>query len=143
MAAKTKKNGAGAAAYKPKFLGKRVTGPVKKVDLVPWTQGEMLISLDCAEFTTVCPITGQPDFGGLLIEYVPGAHIIETKSLKLYLQGYRDRKGFNEQIVAAMLDDLFGQVKPKWMKITGMYNRRGGIGVTCECEREWEDTEPF
>ncbi|MBZ0272494.1 preQ(1) synthase [bacterium] len=126
---------ASRGAYKPKVLGKSVTGPLKRVDLVPWGAGEVLVRLDCREFTTICPVTGQPDFGRLEIEYVPGAHLIETKSLKLYLQGYRDRKGFNEEIVATLTEELFRQAKPKSLRVTGHYNARGGIAVTCVAER--------
>jgi 7-cyano-7-deazaguanine reductase len=135
MSTKTKRRAKNPESYEPKYLGKPATGPVAAVDLVPWTQGPILVSLDCAEFTTICPVTGQPDFGRLVIEYLPEKHIVETKSLKLYLQGYRDRKGFNEQIVASMADDLFAQMKPQWLKVTGYYNRRGGIAVSCTAER--------
>jgi 7-cyano-7-deazaguanine reductase len=122
------------ATYEPKFLGKPVSGPVEKVELIPWTDGDVTVSLDCAEFTTICPVTGQPDFGRIEIHYAPKAHLVETKSLKLYLQGYRERKGFNEHTVAALAKDLFRQIKPRWMKVTGAFNRRGGICVTCSAQ---------
>ncbi|MCZ7584158.1 MAG: preQ(1) synthase [Deltaproteobacteria bacterium] len=125
--------------YKPKYLGKSVAGPIDRVELIPWKKGDVEITLDCAEFTTICPVTGQPDFGTLEIRYVPRASIVETKSLKLYLQGFRNRKGFNEEIVAALADDLFAQFKPKSLDVTGRYNRRGGSvlrAALCGGERE-------
>ena len=122
-------------AYKPKYLGKPVKGPISDVELIPWEGGRILISLDCTEFTTICPVTQQPDFGRLEITYIPEKHLIETKSLKLFLQGFRDYKGFNEQVVDHLADKLFARVKPVWICVEGFYNRRGGIGVSCRCER--------
>ncbi len=121
--------------YVPKYLGKAVAGPIPEVELIPWSGEAISISLDCSEFTTLCPVTQQPDFGRMEISYIPDAHLIETKSLKLYLQGFRDYKGFNEQIVAHLAGKLFNRVKPKWMAVEAFYNRRGGIGVSCRCER--------
>jgi 7-cyano-7-deazaguanine reductase len=130
-----KKSGRATRSYKPKYLGRAVPGPINEIELIPWDQGEIIVALDCAEFTTICPVTGQPDFAALEIQYAPRAHLIETKSLKLYLQGFRDRKGFNEQIVAFLADDLYLQAGPKWLAVIGKYNRRGGISVTCRAQR--------
>jgi len=66
-------------------LGKPSNEPVDEVDLIDWVGEAILIRLDCSEFTCICPVTGQPDFGTLTIEYVPDKHLVETKSLKLYL----------------------------------------------------------
>ncbi len=121
--------------WKPKYLGKSVSGPISEVELIPWKDGPVLITLDCTEFTTLCPVTQQPDFGRLEITYIPREYLIETKSLKLFLQGFRDYKGFNEQVVAHLADVLFKRTQPAWLCVEGFYNRRGGIGVSCRCER--------
>lgn len=79
------------------------------------------------EFTSVCPRTGQPDFATIDIEYVADAACVELKSLKLYLQGYRDVGAFYEDVVNRILDDLVAACRPKWMKVTGRFRPRGGI----------------
>ena len=79
------------------------------------------------EFTSVCPRTGQPDFGAVEIEYVADAACIELKSLKLYLQGYRNEGVFYEDVVNRILDDCVAACRPKWMKVTGRFRPRGGI----------------
>jgi 7-cyano-7-deazaguanine reductase len=85
------------------------------------------IEITCPEFTAVCPKTGQPDFGTIVIHYVPGATCLELKSLKLYLGGYRDRGIFYEHVVNTILDDLAESCRPKKLKVTGQFNPRGGI----------------
>jgi 7-cyano-7-deazaguanine reductase len=80
-----------------------------------------------AEFTAVCPKTGQPDFATLVITYVPDALCVELKSLKLYLQGYRNRGIFYEQVVNVILDDLVAATRPRRMTVEGRFNVRGGI----------------
>ena len=93
------------------------------------------MTLHCSEFTSRCPITGQPDFGEITIVYVPAGCIVETKSLKLFLMRYRDRGVFNEQLVAEMADALFLQIKPKQLSVTGSFNSRGGISITVMASR--------
>src|ERR1700678_3941923 len=88
---------------------------------------EYEIEITCPEFTAVCPKTGQPDFGTIVIHYVPAALCLELKSLKLYLAGYRDRGIFYEHVVNTILDDLAGSCQPKNMKVIGQFNPRGGI----------------
>lgn len=79
------------------------------------------------EFTSVCPKTGQPDFGTIEIEYVADQLCIELKSLKLYLQGYRDVGVFYEDVVNRILDDLLAVLKPRRMTVTGRFTPRGGM----------------
>ena len=79
------------------------------------------------EFTSVCPRTGQPDFGRIEIEYVADAACIELKSLKLYLQSYRNEGIFYEDAVNRILDDLVAACRPRRMKVTGAFSTRGGI----------------
>jgi 7-cyano-7-deazaguanine reductase len=85
------------------------------------------IEITCPEFTAVCPKTGQPDFGTIVIDYVPRAECLELKSLKLYLFGFRDRGIFYEHVVNTILDDLTRSCEPKRMTVTGHFNARGGI----------------
>ena len=85
------------------------------------------IEITCPEFTAVCPKTGQPDFGTIIIQYVPAALCLELKSLKLYLFSYRDRGIFYEHAVNTMLDDLTKSCQPKMIKVIGQFNPRGGI----------------
>ncbi len=118
-----------------KHLGKTSREPVDEVDLIDWSGEAVVVRLDCAELTAVCPVTGQPDFGALAIEYVPEAHLAETKSVKLYLWRYRDRPAFNEVLVDTIASDLYRQIRPRWLRVVGTFNPRGGIRVTATAER--------
>jgi len=79
------------------------------------------------EFTSVCPVTGQPDFGAIEIEYVADKLCVELKSLKFYLQGYRNEGVFYEDLVNRILDDLAAALAPRRMKVTGRFTPRGGM----------------
>lgn len=116
-------------------LGKQSQQAVTKIETIPWEAGSATVSLECTEFTSLCPVTEQPDFGQMLIEYVPNRHLVETKSLKLYLWQFRDQAQFNEVLVASIADDLFEQLQPQRLSVTGTFNRRGGIGVTAKATR--------
>ncbi|MGE3166690.1 MAG: preQ(1) synthase [Planctomycetota bacterium] len=85
------------------------------------------VDFDCPEFTCVCPITGQPDFARIRIEYVPATACVEMKSLKLYLGSYRDEGHFHEAVTNRILDDLVAACAPRWMRVTAAFNVRGGI----------------
>lgn len=89
------------------------------------------------EFTSVCPRTGQPDFGTIEVEYVPDGLCIELKSLKFYLQSYRQRGIFYEDVVNVILDDLVSACRPRWMQVAGKFAARGGIHsiVTAEYKK--------
>ena len=93
----------------------------------PHPRRNYLIRHVAPEFTSVCPKTGQPDFGAIEIEYVAGRLCVELKSLKFYLQSYRNRGIFYEDVVNRILDDLAAALKPRWMKVTGSFTPRGGI----------------
>ena len=86
------------------------------------------------EFTSVCPKTGQPDFGTIVIEYVPDKLCIELKSLKLYLQSYRNEGVFYETVTNKILDDLIKVSKPRYMLVTAEFTTRGGISSIIEAE---------
>lgn len=90
------------------------------------------IKLDCQEFSSLCPVTGQPDYARIRIEYVPGELCIETKSLKFYLASYRNQTGFNEEIVNRIADDLIAVCQPRKLFVQGAFGSRGGIGLTVE-----------
>ncbi len=88
-----------------------------------------LVSLVCTEFTSICPITGQPDFGKFEIVYVPDKKIVESKSLKLYLFSFRDHGEFHEDATNRIFQDLWELIQPKFMRIIGDFNVRGGIAI--------------
>ena len=94
------------------------------------------ITIKCPEFTSVCPRTGQPDFGEIIIEYSPDKSCIELKSLKFYMQSYRNKGIFYEALTNDILDDLSGLCKPRWMKVTSRFTPRGGI--TTEVVAEYQ-----
>jgi 7-cyano-7-deazaguanine reductase len=85
------------------------------------------IEITCPEFTSLCPKTGQPDFGTITYTYIPGPVCVELKSLKLYLQRFRDQGAFYETVVNRLLDDFVHMVKPRYCKIVGAFTPRGGI----------------
>lgn len=85
------------------------------------------ITIRCPEFTSVCPKTGQPDFGEIVIEYCPDGLCIELKSLKFYMQSYRNKGIFYEALTNDILDYLAESCKPRWMKVTANFTPRGGI----------------
>lgn len=85
------------------------------------------IEIHCPEFTSVCPKTGQPDFGEIQITYTPGDRCIELKSLKLYIQAYRSQGIFYEHVVNKILDDLVASCAPTRCRVTGHFRPRGGI----------------
>lgn len=88
---------------------------------------EYSIEIVCPEFTSVCPKTGQPDFGTIVYEYTPDAVCVELKSLKLYLQGFRDKGIFYEAVTNQLLDDFVKAIQPKRVTITSKWTPRGGI----------------
>lgn len=92
------------------------------------------IKFDCPEFTAICPITGQPDFGVITIEYIPNRWCLESKSLKLYLFAFRNFGSFHEETVNRILDDLVKVCRPRQARITGRFNPRGGIAITVTAE---------
>jgi 7-cyano-7-deazaguanine reductase len=96
----------------------------------PYPKRDYEIFISQPEFTSVCPRTGHPDFGTLEIRYIPGPRCVELKSLKLYLQGYRNEGVFYERVVNMILDDLAEAVQPRKMELVGRFTPRGGISTT-------------
>jgi 7-cyano-7-deazaguanine reductase len=93
----------------------------------PKPERDYEISLDCPEFTCVCPRTGQPDFAAIRVRYVPDKLCVELKSFKLYLWSFRDEGAFHEAVINRILDDLVAAVRPRSMTVVGDFNVRGGI----------------
>ncbi len=100
----------------------------------PKPERDYVIRFDCPEFTSVCPKTGQPDFGTIRVEYIPDALCLELKAFKLYLWSYREEGIFYEAVTNQILDDLVAVCQPRWMKVTGDFNVRGGISTVVEVE---------
>lgn len=95
-----------------------------------YPERDYTIQIVCPEFTSVCPRTGQPDFGTLTITYVPDRKCVELKSLKFYLQRYRNEGIFYENVTNRILDDLVAVLQPRRMTLVGAFNPRGGITTT-------------
>ena len=87
------------------------------------------VTFTAPEFTTLCPKTGQPDFATLTIRYIPDRRLVESKSLKLYLFGFRNHGDFHEDVVNIIYDDLAALLKPKYMEVVGKFAARGGISI--------------
>jgi 7-cyano-7-deazaguanine reductase len=87
------------------------------------------IQLECPDFTSLCPVTNQPDFAEIFVQYIPGKRCIETKSLKLYLSSYRNVRSFNEEVINRILDDLVQACQPRRMKVEGRFAARGGLSL--------------
>ena len=90
---------------------------------------DYLIRFAVPEFTSLCPVTGQPDFAHLVIDYVPGARIVESKALKLFLGSFRNHAGFHEDVTVGIGVRLFDEMTPKWLRIGGYWYPRGGIPI--------------
>ena len=90
---------------------------------------EYLVTFDCPEFTSLCPKTGQPDFGKITIRYIPRLRMVESKSLKLYLFSFRNHGDFHEDCVNIIMKDLVKLMDPKYLEVKGIFNPRGGISI--------------
>ena len=92
-------------------------------------ENDYLVTLDCPEFTSLCPKTGQPDFGHIIISYIPRVRMVESKSLKLYLFSFRNHGDFHEDCVNIIMKDLIALMDPKYIEVRGLFNPRGGISI--------------
>ena len=97
------------------------------------------IRIASQEFTSLCPVTGQPDFAEILVEYIPDQRCVETKSLKLYLASYRNVPSFNEDVVNRILDDLVRVCQPRRMRVEGRFVSRGGLSLSVIAEHPSPD----
>ncbi len=92
-------------------------------------ENEYLVTFTCPEFTSLCPKTGQPDFGRIIINYIPGKEMVESKSLKLYLFSFRNHGDFHEDCVNIIMKDLVKLMNPKYLEVRGIFMPRGGISI--------------
>lgn len=90
---------------------------------------DYLVTLDCPEFTSLCPKTGQPDFGHIIINYIPDEKMVESKSLKLYLFSFRNHGDFHEDCINIILKDLIALMSPRYIEVLGLFTPRGGISI--------------
>jgi len=94
---------------------------------------DYFVKFNCPEFTSLCPITGQPDFATIYISYVPDKLMVESKSLKLYLFSYRNHGDFHEDCVNKIMKDLIALLNPKYIEVTGKFLPRGGLSIDPYC----------
>lgn len=88
-----------------------------------------VVEIECPEFTSMCPKTGQPDFAEITIKYIPDTHLVESKSLKLYLFSFRNKGEFHEDCINTIAHDLFNLMQPHWIEVRGDFYPRGGISI--------------
>ncbi len=108
----------------------------------PNPERDFTIRIDVPEFTCLCPKTGQPDFAVFKIEYIPERLCVELKSLKLYMWSFRDEGAFHEAVTNQILDDLVRATQPRFMRVTGKFNVRGGIYTDVIVEHRAEGWTP-
>jgi 7-cyano-7-deazaguanine reductase len=115
------------------ILGRETRAPIgaQQLDTVPWHHADTdaLVEFSTNELTAVCPITGQPDFYELKLSYRPGTHLLESKAMKLYLWGFRDRGIFGEDLAATLLKDLVAACDPAEMTVDLTQQVRGGLQI--------------
>jgi 7-cyano-7-deazaguanine reductase len=121
------------------------TGPTTQLETFPNpARGrDYLIHIDAPEFTCLCPLTGQPDFARLVLDYIPDRRCVELKSLKLYLWSFRDRGAFHEAVTNEILDSIAARLAPRFARLTAHWYVRGGITTTVVAEqrkRGWKPT---
>ncbi|MFT5139638.1 MAG: 7-cyano-7-deazaguanine reductase [Lysobacterales bacterium] len=126
---------------------KVTTQPSKELEVFPNPKPERdyTIRIRIPEFTCLCPKTGQPDFGSLLLEYIPEASCVELKSLKLYVWSFRNEGAFHEAVCNEILEDLVKATHPRFMRLTAAFNIRGGIDTTVIAEHRaagWQAPDP-
>jgi len=108
-----------------KFL-ERFLSPGALQEMNPY-DATLSLNITTNEFTSLCPMTGQPDFAEIIIDYIPEDWCVESKSLKLYFLGFRNRRDFHESCVTKIANDLIDLLQPRWIKVTGKFTPRGGI----------------
>ncbi|MDR3140665.1 MAG: preQ(1) synthase [Tannerellaceae bacterium] len=99
------------------------------------------VRFNCPEFTSLCPITGQPDFAAIRIDYIPAVKMVESKSLKLYLFSFRNHGAFHEDCVNIIMKDLIALMEPRYIEVTGIFTPRGGISIYPWCNYGRPDTK--
>jgi 7-cyano-7-deazaguanine reductase len=127
-------SGAGATAGLT-ILGQTVRAPVAHVECFPAPDGCTLVRFTTEEVASLCPVTGQPDLSRVVIEYEPAGACVESKSLKLYLWGFRDRQVFAEALAVAIADEIHASAAPRRVTVTVTQRPRGGITIETVAER--------
>ena len=122
--------------YDFKKLGKEMNRPSKELETFPTPANVTLVTFTSDELTSFCPVTGQPDFNTVTIEFQPDQLCLESKSLKLYLQAFRDQGVFYEDVVNLILDDLVRATRPRRMTVEGSFTVRGGISSVVTATHE-------
>ena len=102
---------------------------------------DYFVKFNCPEFTSLCPITGQPDFATIYISYIPGEKMVESKSLKLYLFSFRNHGDFHEDCMNVIMKDLIKLMSPKYIEVWGKFTPRGGISIDPYCNYGIPGTE--
>ncbi|HCE46134.1 MAG TPA: NADPH-dependent 7-cyano-7-deazaguanine reductase QueF [Lentisphaeria bacterium] len=121
-------------ASKTTFLGSPIEASVEAFEnLFPGRDYE--ITFDCPEFTSLCPVTGQPDFGEITVRYIPDRLCVESKSLKLFIFSFRNFNTFHEEAANIILDKIDAACSPRWIEVTGRFHPRGGIAINVKCEK--------
>ncbi|MBW1647250.1 MAG: preQ(1) synthase [Deltaproteobacteria bacterium] len=115
-------------------LGRHVAEPRRRLETFPTPSGVTRVVLESDEVTSLCPVTGQPDWERVRIEFIPGPLCLESKSLKLYFWSFRNEGHFCEALAARIAADVAAAVQPKWLKVTVFQKSRGGITITAESE---------
>ena len=120
------------------------TKPSKNLDTFdnPKPERDFTIRIDIPEFSCLCPLTGQPDFAELRLEYVPEQKCVELKSLKLYIWSFRDEGAFHEAVTNRILDDIVEATNPRFARLTAKFNVRGGTYPTVVAEHRQDDWQP-
>jgi len=123
------------------------TRPSKSLETFanPTPERDYLVHIEIPEFTCLCPMTGQPDFATLLLDYVPDRRNVELKALKLYIWSYRDEGAFHEAVTNRIVDDLVLAMKPRFLRLTAKWYVRGGLFTSVVAEhrkRGWKPLPP-
>lgn len=127
----------------PDVIAKKPTPDILEMFDNPYPNRDYLITHVCPEFTSLCPKTGQPDYGTITFEYIADKLCVELKSLKFYLQAYRNEGVFYERLTNQILDDMVSTMKPRYIKVTAEFTPRGGLHskiVVEHADPEWGGT---
>lgn len=108
----------------------------------PQTERDYVVHIEIPEFTCLCPLTGQPDFAHLTVDYIPEKKNLELKALKLYMWSYRDQGAFHEAVTNKILDDMVAATRPRFMRLTARWYVRGGIFTTVIAEHRAKNWKP-
>lgn len=122
----------------PRYLG--TTAKFSGLDVFPNRSANIIVTLDCSEFTCRCPVTNQPDWARVEISYHPDKRIVESKSVKLYLERFREEGIFHEHLAQKVLDDFVEALEPRWCEVAVHFNTRGGIAINATAR--WDRSVP-